>query len=329
MFKKIILKNLLVYAFLTLLFISCDSGSVQYDLRDFAIKDTSSIIKFRISDTENNTIEITRNNSDKIWRIGGTNFEATKASVDLIMGTFYRTRVKQDVPNSAFNTVINRLSVRYKKVEIFNENESPIKTWYIGSPTQDHLGTYMLLQEGNNKSSVPYITYKPGMYGSLDVRFFTGIENWRSTEVFSYENSNKIYSIKVKFNTKPIESFSIKRIKNKVQLYNGKEEIVKTFDTIQVKHYLTHFNNINYNKNMLFKESIRDSFLAIEPHMYFEVKDEFNNKVINFWKIKDENSETGWDKEYGLININNGSELMRVQYFNWEILFKPLSYFKK
>jgi hypothetical protein len=322
-----ILKNLIICLLSSILLASCDIESAQYDLKDFAIKDTSSITKFRISDTEDNTVEITRINSDKIWKIGGTNLLATKASVDLIMGTFYRTRVKQDVPNSTFNTVINRLSVRYKKVEIFTKSDLPIKTWYIGSPTQDHLGTYMLLQEGKKKSSIPYITYKPGMYGSLDVRFFTGIENWRSTKVFSYANANKIKSIKVKFNFEPNQSFSIIRNENNVQLINGKNQMLKSFDTIQVKHYMTHFNNINYNKNMMFKESIRDSFLAIKPHIYFEVNDDINNKIINFWKIKDDNSETGWDKEYGLININNGKELMRVQYFNWEILFKPLSYF--
>ena len=95
------------------------------------------------------------------------------------METFYTIRVKQDVPKSAFNTIINRLSVRHKKVEVFFENEKPFKTWFIGSPIQSHLGTYMLLQNGNKKSSKPYITYKPGMYGSLDVRFFTDWEEWR------------------------------------------------------------------------------------------------------------------------------------------------------
>ena len=51
--------------------------------------------------------------------IDGTDFNASKPSVDLLMETFYRIRVKQDVAKSAFNTVINRLSVRHKKVEIF------------------------------------------------------------------------------------------------------------------------------------------------------------------------------------------------------------------
>ena len=322
--------NLYLISILLLGILSCNHNNKHYELKEFSIKDTASITSFRISNTENSTIKITRKNDKKRWMIEGTSYNASKASVDLLMETFYRIRVKQDVPNSALNTIFNRLSVKYKKVEIFTDSESPLKTWYIGSPTQDHLGTYMLLQEDDIKSDIPFITYKPGMYGSLDVRFFTGIENWRSTKVFDYNNSNDILHVKVKFKDDPKNSYSIKRENEKVLLKNNNDQLLTDYDTIQVKHYLTHFNNINYNKNMMFKKKIRDSLLSISPDYYFELRDNKEiTKIINLWKIKDENSETGWDKEYGVININNSKELLRIQFFNWDILFKPLSYFKK
>ena len=45
---------------------SCNNKNSYYDLKDFAIKDTSKIIKFKISDTEDNSIVISRNvNSNK------------------------------------------------------------------------------------------------------------------------------------------------------------------------------------------------------------------------------------------------------------------------
>ncbi len=330
MFKKRTFYVLTITTICLCLNYSCSNNKSHYELKDFSIKDTASITSFRISNTENKTIEITRKNSNKIWKIAGTNYKASNASVELLMETFYRIRVKQNVPNSALNTVFNRLSVKYKKVEIFTDSDVPIKTWYIGSPTQDHLGTYMLLQEDGVKSDVPFITYKPGMYGSLDVRFFTGIENWRCSKVFNYSNANDILSIKVKFKNDPSNNYLIKREKENLLLKNNFNEVLTNYDTIQVKHYLTHFNNINYNKNMNFKKQIRDSILSIDPDYYFELKD-INDvtKIINLWKIKDENSETGWDKEYGVININHSKELLRVQFFNWDILFKPLSYFKK
>ena len=168
-------KEIISYLFIPILcyfsLVNCSSNYNNNELKDFAIKDTASISKFRISDTEGNTITINRDNKSKIWMIDGTDFNASKPTVDLLMETFYRIRVKQDVANSAFNTVINRLSVRHKKVEIFLNEDTPYKSWYIGSPTQDHMGTYMLLEIGEDKSSKPYVTYKPGMYGTLEVRF--------------------------------------------------------------------------------------------------------------------------------------------------------------
>ena len=309
---------------------SCSGDQDQYDFTDFAVKDTASIKKFKISDNENNHIVISRNNENQKWLIEGTNHQANKASVDLLMETFYRIRVKQDVPNSAFNTVINRLSVRHKKVELYNGNDKPFKTWYIGSPTQDHQGTYMLLQNEDLKSSKPYITYKPGMYGSLDVRFFTDSIIWRSSKVFHYPNSNVIKKIRVGLNTRPNESYTIERKNNTVYLYDNNNEIVSNYDSSQVRHYLTHYNKINYNKIMLINDNIKDSIFSQTPHTTFELTD-INNKIINveFWNILDNNSETGWDKEYGFIRINKNQELLRVQFFSWEILFKPLSYYKR
>ena len=175
MYNKSFLNHLFFIICLSSLFIKCDFSNQSSDFKNFAIKDTSKISKFRISDTEGNEILISRDNSSRNWMIYGTSFKANQPSVDLLMETFYRIRVKQEVPNSALNTVINRLSVRHKKVEIFTTKELPFKTWYIGSPTQDHTGTYMLLQIGEEKGIKPYVTYKPGMYGSLEVRFFTDL----------------------------------------------------------------------------------------------------------------------------------------------------------
>ena len=110
-----------IYSWLLLSLFSCNNDSSYYDLKDFAIKDTSKVIKFKISDTEDNSIVISRSVSSNKWIIEGSKYTANKSSVDLLMETFYRIRVKQDVPKSAFNTVINRLSVRHKKVEIFFE----------------------------------------------------------------------------------------------------------------------------------------------------------------------------------------------------------------
>ena len=119
MLSKKIIPFLIISILCYFSIVNCTNNHQNNDFKDFSIKDTASITKFRISDTEGNTITIDRDNNSKIWMIDGTDFRASKPTVDLLMETFYRIRVKQDVANSAFNTVINRLSVRHKRVEIF------------------------------------------------------------------------------------------------------------------------------------------------------------------------------------------------------------------
>ena len=104
------------------------------------------------------------------------------------------------------------------------------------------------MQNKQQKSSVPYITYKPGFYGTLDVRFFTNWKEWRSHLIFSYPNSKNIKTIKTIFNEYPKESFTVENENNSVSLFDSESNQLNSFDSIQVKHYLTHFNKINYNQ---------------------------------------------------------------------------------
>ncbi len=327
----------LILCKLTILFIFC-LNSCNYSgnhpsvpLDDFAFKDTANIKKVKISDTENNEITISRNRDDKKWRINNSDYLANSFNINLILETFYTARVKRDVEKNGIKETLKRLSVRHKKIEIFTDNLSePIKTWYIGTSNKDHVGNYMLLQNKKQKSSVPYVVYKPGFNGILDVRFFTNWKDWRSHEVFNYPNSRFISSINTIFNENPLESYSIKNNNKDVDIYNNKNESLDGYNLIQVKHYLTHFHNINYNEIVFKDSSYIDSVFNSIPHIEFKLED-INNKNthVRLWKIKNELSETGWDKEYAYIKINEEYELLKVQYFSWDILCKPLSYFQK
>ena len=133
-------------------------------------------------------------------------------------------------------------------MEIFLKEDTPYKTWYIGSPTQDHMGTYMLLEMGENKSSKPYVTYKPGMYGTLEVRFFTDWKAWRSPRVFDYINPKSIQKIATHFVAEKSQSYTITYKEDSLNFYDSDYKLIEDYNEIQVKHYLSHFNNISYNK---------------------------------------------------------------------------------
>ena len=325
---KITYYIIILLAVTTTLFSSCKSSSSSVDLKDFKIKDTANIYRFTITTNNADSITLSRMNEKKVWMIENPNYKANMSNIQLIMETFYRIQVKQPVSKNAEKNVIKRLAVSNKRVDIYDKGNKLIKTWYIGSPTPDHLGTYMLLKQNGIKGSKPYIMFKPGVYGSLDVRFFTDWTQWRSPQIFHYPNPNDILQVRLNYNQFQHESFIINRNNNEIGLLDSKSNPINQFDTVQLKHYFTHFNNICYNKIMFVDPSFRDSVFSSEPYIDISLlnrKKETTN--VQFWRIKNVESSTNWDKEYGFIRVNGDDELLRAQYFNWDIIFKPLSFF--
>jgi hypothetical protein len=317
-----------------------ESDASSEAFSEFAISDTSLVETFIISDTENNSITITRKKDGKTWMIGDSEYKALPSSVDLITNTFQRIRVKQDVPEIAIENILTLLAVRHKKVEIFLKGEKkPHKTWFIGSATNDHAGTYMLLKIGDTKSDIPYITHKQDMVGSLDVRFHTTFQDWRFTGVFNYPNPlNSIKKIAIKFNQQIEDSYTIDVLdENTVSLYNHQMQAVPVFDSSQVKHYLTHYKKIHYNDiNKDLTQDQVDSVFALVPHYEISVTDK-NGKMneVQVWKMKkkdaspETNNQIVWSPEKAWCRINGTNEIFKVQYFSWDVLLKPLSYYKK
>lgn len=335
---KTIVIILLAISLAVVAFLSTKNTSTNNSetLRNFAISDTSAISKFKISDTEGNKITITRENADKNWEIEGSVFKAKLQNVNLILDALKRIVIRQDLNDAKVETVLKFLAVRHKKVEFFvNENDKPTKTWYIGNSTQDNQGTYMLLQVGDLKSDVPFIVYKPGMRGSLGVRFFTSFKDWRFSGIYNYR-IGEISKIKVLYNDEFNESFSIKVDKeSNINLLNENDSIINNFDTSQVSHYVTHYKKLHYSHIVEdLTTSQIDSITSIKPHITIEVTNKNNNiKKVNIWKIFENinNEDSSVTKKinpgYAFLKIEGGKELFRIQYYQWDNVLKPKSYF--
>lgn len=303
---------------------------------DFEVKDTASIFTIKISDTEENEIKLSRKEGSHFWFINDSEFKAQPDKVELLLETFYRVKVKQDVPEQAKENVITTLSVRNKKVELFHKGENkPFKTWYVGTPTADHMGTYMLLKKGNKKSTTPYITYKPGVYGSLDVRFFTSFQDWRYTGIFTTQ-PDQIESINVKFENNNADSYTIKTQGKDVILYDNLSNPLPQFDSSQVKHYLTHFKNLHFESaDLSLTPEQQDSIFGLQTDYEITLKSsDGNTKNVKLWRIKmpkgftdSEGNHLEYNPDRLWARIDNMDEVVKVQYYTWDVVFKPLPFF--
>lgn len=193
-------KNLRLFYFLLL--VTAIAAGVRYmdtqeaaeiskaaNAADFAIADTAAVDKIFIADKDGNQALLERS-SGRYWKLNGTHL-ARKDAVDLLLKTFLRARVQRPVPQGKLSTVNRLLAGRGKKVEIYQGGETPVKTWYIGTSTQNHTGTYMVLADANGQlAEEPFIVHMEGFTGFLSTRFFTDEREWRYTGMFDYPGNS-------------------------------------------------------------------------------------------------------------------------------------------
>ena len=100
------------------------------------------------------------------------------------------------------------IATKATKVEIYQGDDKPSKVYYVGNATNDHQGTYMVLEIDGVKSTVPFVMFIPGNYGYLTSRFFTEAQQWRDAIVFKYA-PEAIKSIEINYLETPEQSFVI------------------------------------------------------------------------------------------------------------------------
>lgn len=305
-------------------------------LSDFNIKDTANVSKIKITEKDLGEITLIRKNGE--WVIESTGEKAQPYNVNLILETAFQIMVKQSVSQDAKENIIQQLSIRHKKVEFyFNDENEPQKIWYVGGPTNDHMGTFMLLEvkdptTGNYvRSPEPFIMHKPGIYGTLDTRFFTSVNEWKFPGVFIYQ-PGEIAKVEVQNHKEPGQSFEVDVTnKGKVLLKDQNDNMVNNYDTSSVKHLVSLFTDIYYESNADHLTSIQqDSILNSTPLFTLSVTDTKGIKTeARVWDNYNQ-TETGGlaiDIGRGLCSVNGSKELVKVQYYTWDVLMRPLSFF--
>lgn len=326
--KKIQITILLILTLVSGYFIfNNQKGSIKKELRDFAIEDTATVDKLFLVDKQNNSILLER--KQDYWTVNG-NYEARQDLINIVLKTLHRLRVKEPVAKSAHDNIVKSLAVKSTKVEVY-QNGKQAKTMYIGGPTMDSYGTYMILEN----SSRPFIMEIPGFRGYLSTRFTTLEIEWRAQSVFHIPLNN---IKKVTFNNllEPKESFSVTHANNEYGLYNSKNEAITDFNTIEVKKFLMEFRKKNFNKYIEdVPQEWQDSIKQSQPMFIISVEKADGNKQ---W-VKAFN-KPGWGKvdffgddlpvdpdNFFLLNDNN--DFVYAQYFSFNPIFKKLSDFKK
>ncbi|HTA82319.1 MAG TPA: hypothetical protein VK783_05290 [Bacteroidia bacterium] len=297
---------------------------------EFAVKDTASITKITMVDRNKNSVTLTRINAGQ-WKVNDKYFVRSDA-INTLLYTIKMVTVKNLIDQGGWDKVVQGLASNSVKVDIY-KGDDKIKSYFVGSQSVDHLGSYMLLVNPHSDENYkqPYVTYIPGFDGFLTTRYFVIEEGWRDRTVFRYY-PNEIKSVTLNY-PDPSHSFTINAVaKNKYSIENPvSHQSLARFDTNAVRQYLTYFQAINWEA--VVTPDKKDSIIASTPICIMDVKDT-TGKAVNIRlynrKTPDKFATEGKDYKYDpdrLYALVNGKDFVLVQYFVFGKLLQDPSYF--
>ena len=305
-------------------------STIKKELRDFAVADTSSIDKMFLADKKGNKALLERK-GPALWTINGK-YPARQDAINFLLKTIKQIEVRSPVGKAALQNVLKELSSTGTKIEIYSKGDK-IKTYYVGGPTQDMLGTFMYLEN----STVPFVIHIPGFNGYLTPRYFASADEWRSRIIFQY-GEGQIASVMVQNNQHPDESFRIKKDDDHYVYYSSltatapAEIFQSQLVAYLAKYQLIGFERPTYDLDVAY----RDSLLKTEPIRILEVEgvDGKKDKIEMYLKPVDTGTMTSVDERTGLLrefdpdrmyaSWNNDTNLIVVQYHVFDKLFsKP------
>jgi hypothetical protein len=301
-------------------------------ISNFAIKDTSSIDRINLSDTQGRKMSFIK--TGKVWTLENGKC-IQQHMIYIFLETFKFVAVKGPVPVGAIDNVNKTIMAHHKKIEIF-QNGKLHKTWYVGNATRDHEGTYMLLKDPVlGKSPEPFIMYLANMHGNLLDRFSTNYLDYVCSEVYKYDPLN-INTVDVVIPDSSHLNYRIELIaKNTFELYNNDLKI-ETFDTTKVRAYLNSYRKIHFEfHNRTASQEKIDSLKLATPFYTINVTDNTGDvngikayKKMAAFEQRDFNGDIIIYDPNKLWVFTRYDELTVCQYHVFDKLFRDINFFK-
>lgn len=162
-------------------------SSVRYD-HDFAVPDTASIGRIFMADRHGNRTTLVRT-SATTWTVNDT-WKARPTAIKNLLNAVAKIQMQYIPPQAAVPGMVRSLAADGIKVELYDQREKLLKSYYVGGATPDERGVYMIL-EGSEK---PFVCHIPGWEGNPRFRYNLWGEDWRDRNVFqlAYSDISKV-----------------------------------------------------------------------------------------------------------------------------------------
>lgn len=308
------------------------TSTIDKEASDFKFKDTASIDKIFLADKDGKQVLVERKSDG--WMLDGK-FHVRPDVIELLLYTIRMVEVKSPVSKLGKTSAIKIMSAKSTKIEIYSKGKK-VKQYFVGHPTQDHTGTFMILtnlETGENYEE-PFITHIPGFEGFLSTRYNTDEIDWRDRLLINYRPP-QIKQIKMELHEMADSSFVI-------DLFSMQRFGLKTkkgnlpFDEDRMKQYIAYFQNVNCETVLDKSDRLVDSLSkSALPFATLTITDRNNgNTVCEFYHKQPSASKNAeyaveykYDPDRLFVKYNNGKDYGIAQFYVFGKILQTYNYF--
>ncbi len=344
--KKIIYTGIGILLLLSLywIFKGDKETTISKKEANFAVRDTANITKIFLADKAGHSVLLTRNENGKGWTVDHSK-PANQDVMNLFLENLTLLKVKAPVAKSRRKTVFKSMAATAVKVEIYGIKyhlklsgnlkffpyETKTNVYYVGGPTPNNHGSYMLM-EGAER---PFVVHILGMNGYVSPLFTPLAYKWRSHTIF-HTRFQDIASVKVEFPKQEDASFEVLNKDGEFVLKSLKTgKVLPAYDTLKMYNFVTAFADVRFEA---FRNDLpeKDSILQTTPehiitltdrkHQSYQVKTFASPDLRN--RPEDPSNPMTFDVDRMYAEVNRGEDFVLIQYYVFDKLIRPLSYYQ-
>lgn len=310
-------------------------GTIDSDVKEFAIPDPANIEKIILSN-HNNKIELVRKDG-ATWELNSKHTANTN-KVKALLYVIQHVDVKQPVKKANQEKTINTIVTTGVLCEIYNKENNLMKAYYVADSIQGGTGMVLVDLSENKPVEMAFVTYVAGVDENLATNYFTDEKLWRDNTVFSYSDG-QIKSVKLQVPLMPQADYELTRDNQgnyRIKMLATSNEL-PNLDTLSVKQYLSYFSQLNFERfETDLSEAERDKLLKSTPLNILTLTDMLGKTntvrfypLKNFRNIKDKDGKLlEIDPDRMLALLNNQTDLVVVKYFEFGKVMPPAVYFR-
>jgi hypothetical protein len=291
---------------------------------DFAVPDMSAVTRIKLSDTKGNMVDLTK--KDNKWIVNGK-YEINEATRDILFTTMQKLETNYRSPENAEKYVLKDMGTSHTKCEIYTNGDEPSKIYYVGGPTADGKGTYMIMERNSRMAGHSYVTHVPGVDAYLTGRYYALEERWRSIWIFR-ESSESVQSVKVNYVREKQKSFEITRVaKDSFIIANSEGQVLEQPKQKFIHQYLDFYDGLSL-ESFENTDPAKDTILPMEPFCIIHMKriNKPEQEVILYYipvndrthvQFDEQGNKLLYDPEHYLALFKDKKDFVLIQFYTW------------